>query len=392
MCHYRRFKQTSRLLYRVLFMDKNENLKSEESKNIEEMFDRLNSNADNESVDENLSEEDRKKLFFWNECAPEEIDSSSIINKTFAKIERERKHNRIRRFIAVSSSAAAVFVLFIVSVYFLRWYNPQPEIEKVMADVQNMDVADINDITLYSGNDAITLQGGSVLKYNNDGTVMLNGDNINSNADYRYEKLIVPNGKHLRVILSDGTSVMMNSQSMLVFPNHFIGDSRDVYAKGEALMDVNHDAEHPFSVRTDGFKLKVLGTKFNINTHKGLESVVLARGAVEVTDTKSNKSLLSPEDKLNLVNGVIVGKEKVNVDEYISWAEGYLCVDDKPLISIANKLTNYYGIQVRCSSAAAKMKCYGKLELKDNLADVLKCLQQTMPIKIEKKNKYLYIE
>ena len=37
-------------------------------------------------------------------------------------------------------------------------------------------------------------------------------------------------------------------------------------------------------------------------------------------------------------------------------------------------------------------KIYGKLELKENLADVLECIQQLLPVTIENKDAIIYLD
>lgn len=76
-----------------------------------------------------------------------------------------------------------------------------------------------------------------------------------------YNKIIVPRGGEYNLVLADGTSVMINSDSKLSVPDRFEGKERRVRLEGEALFHVAQDVEHPFIVETDGGDVTVLGNR-----------------------------------------------------------------------------------------------------------------------------------
>lgn len=63
--------------------------------------------------------------------------------------------------------------------------------------------------------------------------------------------------------------VTVNSQSKVIYPRRFKGETRTIYAQGEVFLEVAHDKKHPFIVEANGFNLRVLGTKFNISNYEG---------------------------------------------------------------------------------------------------------------------------
>ncbi len=99
----------------------------------------------------------------------------------------------------------------------------------------------------------------------------------------------------MRVELSDGTRLVVNSQSKVIYPCRFNGDIRKIYAQGEVFLEVAHDKQHPFIVESEDFKLRVLGTKFNISNYKGGQLILYWwKGSVEVTDRNERKAQLVP--------------------------------------------------------------------------------------------------
>ena len=158
------------------------------------------------------------------------------------------------------------------------------------------------------------------------------------------------------------------------------------------LLEVAHDKKHPFIVESDDFKLQVLGTKFNISNYKGgATNIVLVEGAVEVTDKNEKKARLNPNDLLNIANGTIAYQKQVDVAEYISWVEGIMLLNGNDLSQIIQRLSIYYGIPIQCDPIIGKEKVYGKLDLKDDIDEVIECIQQTLPFTIEKSDTSIYL-
>ena len=58
-----------------------------------------------------------------------------------------------------------------------------------------------------------------------------------------------------QVTLPDGTEVILNSKTTLLYPAQFKGDTRSVYLIGEADFKVKPDKEHPFIVKSNGFQV-----------------------------------------------------------------------------------------------------------------------------------------
>ena len=135
-----------------------------------------------------------------------------------------------------------------------------------------------------------------------------------------------------------------------------------------------------------------MGTKFNISNYEGeATNIVLVEGSVEVTDKNEKKAQLVPSDLLNITNGNIAYQKQVDVTGYISWVDGILMLEGNNLSEITKKLSKYYGISIQCNPEVGKEKVYGKLDIKDNIDEVLKCIQQTLPFVIVKEGKSIYL-
>ncbi|MFS2338267.1 FecR domain-containing protein, partial [Bacteroides thetaiotaomicron] len=74
----------------------------------------------------------------------------------------------------------------------------------------------------------------------------------------------IPTAETRNITLPDGTQVMINSRSTLLYPQRFTGDTRCVYLVGEADFKVKRDERHPFIVKSSDFQITALGTEFNV--------------------------------------------------------------------------------------------------------------------------------
>ena len=75
-----------------------------------------------------------------------------------------------------------------------------------------------------------------------------------------------PVGSEYRVVLSDGTRVVLNSCSSLSYPVPFTGDNREVKLAGEAFFEVERDGR-PFVVSTGRLDVRVMGTSFDVSDY-----------------------------------------------------------------------------------------------------------------------------
>lgn len=141
-------------------------------------------------------------------------------------------------------------------------------------------------------------------------------------------------------------------------------------------------------------EVEVLGTEFDVNAYDSAEnqSVVLISGRVEVDTRNHSKKVLKPNDMLTYDGQEDEWRIKtVNVSEYISWVDGYYCFKREKLGVIAEKLSLYYGIRVKAAPGLTGLTCSGKLDLRDNLQDVLETLGKTIPLRIETGDNYFLL-
>jgi ferric-dicitrate binding protein FerR (iron transport regulator) len=184
-------------------------------------------------------------------------------------------------------------------------------------------------------------------------------------------------GATAQVKLPDGTMVTLNALSVLKYPNHFSGQTREVYLSGEGYFDVASDHSHPFIVHTEKAAIKVLGTAFDLKsyTNDAQFEATLFRGSIQATlNTDPTVSiLLKPSDKL-IVND---SGHQLTKETYAetAWMKHKLIFKNEPFNLLANSLVRKYGQNIVFKDKTLKsIRLSGEFE-NENIQQVLLSLQ-----------------
>ncbi len=145
------------------------------------------------------------------------------------------------------------------------------------------------------------------------------------------------------IVLSDGTKVWLNSQSVLIATEPFVDDLREVLLFGEGYFEVTHDANKPFIIKTPFLKTKVLGTHLNISAYPGDRNmdVTLYEGKVELTDTHlpDNKLIMKPGERTSFsIQERNFYVENTDLEKPAEWRDGVMRFYNEELNSISKKL------------------------------------------------------
>ncbi|MFM1912925.1 MAG: hypothetical protein RIR51_763, partial [Bacteroidota bacterium] len=99
------------------------------------------------------------------------------------------------------------------------------------------------------------------------------------------------------IILSDGSSVLLQPNSSLSYSKDFDFSKREVFLKGEAFFEVNNNHNKPFLVFSKEVITQVYGTSFRVIAFEELEDikVIVKTGKVKVRKTLENNNGKSDE-------------------------------------------------------------------------------------------------
>ena len=299
--------------------------------------------------------------------------------------------NRQVRYLFFKVAASLLLLLGIGSSAF--YFNTRLPIDNVI--VANTPITNNATLILANGEKISISSKQSTIQYSPDGSGIMVNDTAGLAQSVSTEglnQMIVPYGKHSYIMLSEGTKVWLNSGSKLIFPPVFKGKTREVYLEGEALFDVAKNKGKPFYVKTDAFRMKVYGTKFNVQAYQQDNDykVVLIEGKVSMNynnDLKSQEVFLAPSQKATISKDI--GKIDIsnveNTEIYTAWVDGYLTFTNEEVTDLLKRVSRYYNVTIESELPDKFEKIYGKLDLKDNLERVLDGIAFISETKYEKK-------
>ena len=159
-----------------------------------------------------------------------------------------------------------------------------------------------------------------------------------------------PVGGQQTVDLEDGSKVTLNTDTEVRL-TEWGATRRLALVRGEAYFEVAKDAQRPFVVGAAGRTVTALGTAFDVRVAPDRWSVSLVEGRVRVADQDATVEM-SPGEHLEQVDDAPWSLERRKLEELISWREGSLLFEDRPLGAIVEELNRYSTLKVRIADPA----------------------------------------
>lgn len=176
----------------------------------------------------------------------------------------------------------------------------------------------------------------------------LNYQDISQAEGEETHTLVIPRGKQFKVVLDDGTEVLLNTESSLRYPVRFSGKERVVELSGEAFFKVAKDTSHPFVVKSGNTEVRVLGTQFDFcNYSQERRHITLVSGSLKVKETTANNQIvLRPGEDVILGQSKLVSKQ-ANIEETTAWMSGLFYFENSELGDIMKVLGRWYNLTVK---------------------------------------------
>ena len=258
--------------------------------------------------------------------------------------------------------------------------------------------------------------------------------NKKPNADsLTYNQIITTKGQKSQIVLSDGTKVWLNSETIFKYPSAFNENQQEVILEGEAFFEVQKkDNEFPFIIKTSHIDIEVLGSSFNVMAYSDEEIIetTIVEGSVSLIRKGLKQStdqnlILSPNQKVTLIKkgsrvipseveidkptlaksdravesisltGIeqILISSEVNIELHTAWKDDLLVFQSETLENIAYKLERWYDVKIHIQNEELKDYRYtGKFAHKETLNQVFEILNLITPIKYTFKRNDLYID
>ncbi len=184
----------------------------------------------------------------------------------------------------------------------------------------------------------------------------------------------------MHVAMPDGTDVWLSPGTTLSYDDTFRIDGRNVELDGEAYFDVTHDAGQPFVVTAPAFRVRVLGTVFNVRSFSGdpVAEATLAEGSVALQHA-GGRNLICLHPGQQAVYDTDAEQLEVNevpVGDLLLIRYGVVTLDDVTLPEIVARIERTYGVSLRIGAQQIPGERYNFSFQKDaSVEDVVELLQ-----------------
>ena len=207
-----------------------------------------------------------------------------------------------------------------------------------------------------------------------------------------YNTLSTANGETYRVLLPDGSLVVLNATSSLTYSASLIEDGkRQVKLNGEGYFEISKDKAHPFVVKTNKQEVEVLGTHFNINSYddEGVEKTTLLEGNIKMTAAGAGK-LLKPGQQGKL-EGDKLSVSDVDTDLAIAWKNNEFTFESESITTVMKMVERWYNVEVVYKGDKTSEKFSGRVSRFDNVSKVLKIVASTGYAQFKIEGRKIYV-
>lgn len=222
-------------------------------------------------------------------------------------------------------------------------------------------------------------------------------------------EIFVPYGSKTRIVLPDGSVVILNSGSYLRYPSTFDSFNRSAFIQGEAFFDIKKDSRNPFVVKTADITIKVLGTRFNVKSYNDEKTVetTLVSGSIEIYKNDSasvdnnrifilkpnqqaiyekqtgdlaisEKAEKTNDQKLKPIRSFLVQK-KVDLDPVIAWKDNRMIFRDESFSELSKKMERWYNVEIEIQNEDLSKALFSGIFEKETVEQALNALTIATP-------------
>jgi ferric-dicitrate binding protein FerR (iron transport regulator) len=163
-----------------------------------------------------------------------------------------------------------------------------------------------------------------------------------------YQEYYTQKGERSTLLLSDGTSIHLNSATKVRFPIVFSKEKREVFLDGEGFFEVAHNAMSPFIVHTTNAHIRVVGTIFNVTSYSedNKTQVIVSEGQVAFAGTQQQKVVLLNRNQMSSVmkGGCPTTAEAIRTDKYLAWLKNQMVFENATFAEVIRQLSRKYDV------------------------------------------------
>jgi transmembrane sensor len=212
-----------------------------------------------------------------------------------------------------------------------------------------------------------------------------------------YESFATDFGETRSFLLTDGSRVTLNSNSVLEVPRFGFGNkNREVFLQGEAYFSVRHQVNHQkFVVKTEkGFDVVVLGTEFSVYARPRGSKVLLNKGKVEVRfeeEEKSKPIFLKPGELMTFDVSGHTDILPVEAEKIAAWKDHRFVFEHTEVRELIGMFADTYGLKIEIQGNKLPFRTLEGTLQAANADELLEAISELLRISVVRKGNVIIL-
>jgi len=299
----------------------------------------------------------------FNSDGPPGLTDEQFFNAEFEMwkvIDRKSRPNHFRLFRKFAVAAAVAIIICSVGLYYytgsnLATTNLVSYTKDIPAgkDGATLTLGNGKKILISEASEGILVDGQDITITKTSNGMIVYKMKSSEREGTDYNTLETNNGQQSKIVLPDNSVIFLNAGSSLKYPSSFYHLSeRSVELSGEAYFEISKDKKHPFIVKTRTQDIKVLGTRFNVNSYSNERTTktTLLEGSVLVDDKlllKPGELAVNSDGKLDVM--------PANIDLELAWKNNDFYFRETSMETVMKQIARWYDIKVEYSDPRLKL-------------------------------------
>jgi ferric-dicitrate binding protein FerR (iron transport regulator) len=206
-----------------------------------------------------------------------------------------------------------------------------------------------------------------------------------------YQEYSTQKGERSTLLLSDGTSIRLNSVTKIRFPIVFSKGKREVFLDGEAFFEVAHNEISPFIVHTADANIRVLGTVFNVTSYSedNKTQVIVSEGQVAFGGVKQQDVVLLHRNQLSRVikGGLPSTAEVIRTDKYLAWLKNQMVFENATLAEVIKLLSRKFDVEFEVLDSSLLNRHIMATFSNESLSQIIRSLSLSLRFEYKQRGK-----
>lgn len=211
--------------------------------------------------------------------------------------------------------------------------------------------------------------------------LLLLGGYLYMTQEVKMITVFTSNNEQRECTLPDGTTILLNSGSRIIYPSKFKDTTRAVTLDGEAYFSVTKNPTKPFIVQTGSLLVKVLGTKFNISAYPRNDRAIatLDSGSIQVKikqEENDSGYILRPNQQIIYSKTDRSVQVNIATEKNTGWKDGLLIFRNTTFNDITSALQRRFDVSIEYDKQDFPNASYTvKFVHHESLTEILDILQ-----------------